>query len=295
MALREYVLQEIALDYSDALITRREALRRLGLLGLGVGAAATFLAACGGGGGGDEKADTGDEPARSTPPETAPAVAEEITVAGPNGDRHGAWAAAPDPRGAVLVIHEIFGLTDHIRSIPPRFAADGYSALAIDLVSEEGGTAAVGDDVVGVLGGAPDERVMADLRAGLDELERREPDAELAVIGFCFGGGVAWRLLAAGEPRLAAAAPFYGPAPDNADFSGSDAAVLAVYGELDTRVNASREPAEAALQAAGLTYEVKTFPGADHGFFNDTSPRYNAEAATAAYADVLAWFGEHLA
>jgi carboxymethylenebutenolidase len=295
MALREYVLQEIALDYRDALITRREALRRLGLLGLGISAAAAFLAACGGGGGGDKESGGDDRPARSTPPATAAATAEDITFAGPNGDLFGAWAEAPEPKGAVLVIHEIFGLSDHIRTIPPRFAADGYSALAIDLLSEEGGTAAVGDDAGGVLGGAPDERIIGDLRAGLDELERREPDAKLGVIGFCFGGGIAWELLAAGEPRLAAAAPFYGPAPDNADFSGSEAAVFAVYGELDSRVNASRDAAEAALQAAGLTYEIKTFPGADHGFFNDTSPRYNAEAATAAYDDVLAWFGEHLA
>jgi carboxymethylenebutenolidase len=294
MALRDYVLQEIALDYRDALMTRREALRRFGLLGLGVSTAAAFLAACGGEGGDDKKAGDG-KPTTSGPPATAAAVAEDVTFAGPNGDLFGAWAEAPEPKGAVLVIHEIFGLSDHIKTIPARFAADGYSALAIDLLSEEGGTAAVGDDASGVLGGAPDERILGDLRAGLDELERREPDAKLGVIGFCFGGGITWELLAAGEPRLAAAAPFYGPAPDNADFSESEAAVFAVYGELDARVNASRDAAEAALQAAGLTYEVKTFPGADHGFFNDTSPRYNAEAATTAYDDVLAWFDEHLA
>jgi len=295
MALREYILEEIAFDYRDALITRREALRRLGLLGLGVSTAAAFLAACGGGGGGDDEKAGDKTPATSAPPATAAAVTEDITFAGPNGDLFGAWAEAPEPKGAVLVIHEIFGLTDHIKTIPPRFAADGYSALAIDLVSEEGGTAAVGEDVVGALGGASDDRLIADLRAGLDELERRAPDAKLGVIGFCFGGGITWRLLAAGEPRLAAAAPFYGPTPDNADFSGSEAAVFAVYGELDARVNEGREPAEAALEAAGLTHEVTTYPAADHGFFNETSARYNAEAATAAYDDVLAWFDEHLA
>lgn len=296
MALREYILQEIATDYSDALITRREALRRLGLLGLGVSAAAAFLAACGGGGGGDDKKSSGgDKPATSAPPETAPTVAEDITFAGPNGDIFGAFAAAPDAQGAVLVIHEIFGLSDHIRSLPPRFAADGYSALAIDLLSEEGGTAAVGDDAAGVLGGAPEERLVADLRAGLDELERREPDAKLGAIGFCFGGGMTWALVASGDPRLAAAAPFYGTVPDSPDFSGSQAAVLAVYGELDARVNATRDAATAALEAAGLTHEVRTFPGADHAFFNDTGPRYNEAAATEAYAAVLAWFGEHLA
>ncbi|MGQ0805363.1 MAG: dienelactone hydrolase family protein [Actinomycetota bacterium] len=294
--MREYVLQEIATDYSDALITRREAFRRLALLGLGVSAAAAFLAACGGGGGGDDKKSSGgDKPATSAPPETTPAVAEDITFAGPNGDIFGAFAAAPDAQGAVLVIHEIFGLTDHIKSLPPRFTAEGYSALAIDLLSEEGGTAAAGEDALGALAAAPDDRLVADMRAGLDELERREPDVKLAVVGFCFGGGMTWILLAAGEPRLAAAVPFYGPTPANADFSQSEAAVLAIYGELDAGVNAGQDAAVAALEAAGLTHEVRTFPGADHGFFNDTSPRYNAAAAPEAYAAVLAWFGEHLA
>jgi carboxymethylenebutenolidase len=130
--------------------------------------------------------------------------------------------------------------------------------------------------------------------AGIDELERRAPGAPVGTVGFCFGGGMVWALLDAGEARLSAAAPFYGPAPADADFSGAGAAVLAVYAELDDRVNASRDAATAALEAAGLTHEVKTFAGADHAFFNDTGQRYNAEAATEAYADLLAWFGEHL-
>ena len=96
------------------------------------------------------------------------------------------------------------------------------------------------------------------------------------------------------SPGSAAAAPFYGPAPADADFSGSKAAVLAVYGELDSRVNATRDGAVAALQAAGLKHEVRTFPGADHAFFNDTGPRYNAAAATEAYQDVLDWFSTNL-
>jgi len=138
--------------------------------------------------------------------------------------------------------------------------------------------------------------LIADLRAGLDELERREPDAALAAIGFCFGGGMTWQLLAAGEPRLSAAVPFYGPLPDGADFSGSPAAaVLGVYAELDTRVNASRDAAEAALTAAGLEHELLTLVGVDHAFFNDTGPRYDAEAAAVAYAKMLEWFDRHLA
>ena len=103
-----------------------------------------------------------------------------------------------------------------------------------------------------------------------------------------------WLLLASGEPRLAAAAPFYGPLPDNADFSGSEAAVLGIYAEQDERVNASREAATAALERAGLTHEIVTYPGANHAFFNDTGPRYHQDAATQAYAKVLDWFGRHL-
>jgi carboxymethylenebutenolidase len=132
------------------------------------------------------------------------------------------------------------------------------------------------------------------METGLDELARRTPDAKLGAIGFCFGGGMVWALLDAGDPRLAAAIPFYGPAPAAPDFSGNTAAVLGVYAEQDARVNASRETAEAALTAAGLEHEIKVYPGVDHAFFNDTGARYNAEQAAAAYADVLAWLGRYL-
>jgi carboxymethylenebutenolidase len=104
-----------------------------------------------------------------------------------------------------------------------------------------------------------------------------------------------WLLLASGEPRLAAAVPFYGPLPDGADLSGSKAAVLGIYAELDTRVNASRDAARAALERAGLPHELVTFPGAGHAFFNDTGARYDPGAAAEAYRRVLAWFGRHLA
>ncbi len=170
--------------------------------------------------------------------------------------------------------------------------------VALDFAdSEEGGTAATGGDAqaIGALGAAPTERLVADLRAGIDELERRAPDQKIGVIGFCFGGGMTWALLAAGEPRLAAAAPFYGPTPANADFSDSRAAVLAVYAGLDARVNATRDAAVSTLEAAGLTYEVKEYAGVNHAFFNDTGPNYDAAAATQAYQDVLDWFDRHLA
>lgn len=231
-----------------------------------------------------------------TPTDGVALPTESITFAGPRGPLLGAWASAAAPRGAVLVIHENRGLNDHIRSVAGRFAAAGYSALALDLLSEEGGTAALGDtaNATAALGNAAPERFVADMTAALDELSRRVPGAKLGAIGFCFGGGMMWRLIASGDARLAAAAPFYGPLPQGADFSASGAAVLAVYGELDARVNATRDAADAALTTAGLTHEMLTFPGANHAFFNDTGANYNADAAEQAWARVLSWFGENL-
>jgi carboxymethylenebutenolidase len=292
MAFQRYLAEEVAIDHADGVLSRREALRRLVLLGLGVPAASALLAACGGDG----------EPAPAAPSGTAtppgPAVATQaVTFPGPEGRTiQGAWAPAAQPRGAVLVIHENRGLNDHIRSVAGRLAASGYSALAIDLLSAEGGTAALGDEAkaMAALSSAPQERFVADMRAGLDELGRRASGQKLGAIGFCFGGGMVWLLLASGEPRLAAAAPFYGPLPEGADFSGTTAAVLGIYAEQDERVNASREAATAALERARLTHEIVTYPGASHAFFNDTGPRYNPGAATQAYAKVLDWFGRHL-
>jgi carboxymethylenebutenolidase len=132
------------------------------------------------------------------------------------------------------------------------------------------------------------------MKAGLTELGRRLPGKRLAALGFCFGGAMVWSLLASKDRRLAAAAPFYGPFPDGASLAGSKAAVLAIYGGLDDRVNGTRSAARAALKAAGVQHRLVTYPGADHAFFNDTGPRYDAAAAAAAEKRVLAWFGEHV-
>jgi carboxymethylenebutenolidase len=221
-----------------------------------------------------------------------------VTFAGAEGRTlQGAWAAASTPRGTVLVIHENRGLTDHIRSVAGRFAASGYSALAIDLLSAEGGTAKFTDpaQATAALNAAPPGRFMADLRSGVDELLRRVPGRKVAAIGFCFGGGMVWSLLASGESRLGAAAPFYGPFPANADVTASkNTAVLGVYAAADSRVNASRDTARAALQKAGHPHEIVTYDNADHAFFNDTGARYQPTAAAQAYQKVLDWFGQYL-
>jgi carboxymethylenebutenolidase len=209
----------------------------------------------------------------------------------------GAWAAARRPRGAVLVIHENRGLNDSIRSVAGRLAASGYSALAIDLLSEEGGTGSFADEfeAMAALGAAPPARFVADMKAGVTELRRRLPGKKVAATGFCFGGGMVWLLLASKEARLAAAVPFYGPFPENGNLGGTRAAVLGVYAELDSRVNATRSAARSALRRAGLRHQIVTFPDVDHAFFNPTSSRYDRAAASAAYRRMLNWFATYVA
>ena len=296
MDVRRYLAEEVAVDHADGLLSRREAMRRLASLGLGTAAAGALLAATGGSGASARPRRRPGVPASDRDVSARP-PAVDLTFAGPGGRRLlGAFATASSPAGAVLVIHENRGLTDHIRSIAGRLAGDGYSALAIDLLSEEGGTRALGSEAAAMaaLAAAPRPRFLEDMRAGLTELQRRVPGRKLAAIGFCFGGGQVWSLVDAGERRLAAAVPFYGPAPENPSFSRSRAAVLAIYGGLDQRVNATRPRAVAALRRARLPHRVRVFQGAQHAFFNSTGPRYHPAAARQAYRDVLSWFQTHL-
>jgi carboxymethylenebutenolidase len=302
--LQRYIAEEIATDHIDGLLSRREALRRLALLGLGTAAASALIAACA------EEKPTAESPVTSSEPATASATASApppgienavltapVTWAGPQGELQAAWAEAPTPRGGVLVIHENKGLNDWVRSVAGRFAGIGYSALAIDLLSGQGGTATFGDpaEATAALSNIPPEEFVANLKSGIGELQTRVPDKKLAAVGFCMGGGLVWRLLASGEPQLAAAVPFYGLAPDKPDFSGSkDVAVLGFYGALDQRVNATEPVAREALEKAGLVHELITEPDANHAFFNDTGDRYNAAAAADAWRRVQDWFARYV-
>jgi carboxymethylenebutenolidase len=311
MAFEEYVQGEIVDECAQGYLTRREALRRLMLLGVGATAAGVMLAGCSDD---DESSTAGDtssttgEPAGSSTTATVPSAApvgpaplatEAVTFDGPAGQLKGSWSAAPTPKGSVLIIHENRGLTPHFVTLPGRLAASGYSALAIDLLSRKGGTGAFRDQAeatAALTTGTPMADLVADLRAGIGELLRRVPGQKVGVVGFCFGGGMTWQLLAAGEDRLAAAAPFYGPLPDPHDFSRAKAAVLAFYGETDgPRVNDGIEPARAALTAAKLPHEIVVAPGAGHAFFNETGQRFNPTAAADAYSRLMDWFGRYLA
>jgi carboxymethylenebutenolidase len=282
--------EEVAEDLADGIISRREAVRRLGLLGV-TGAAATGLLTTFAAGA-PAAAEVSSAKRGAAETSWAPVARESITFTGPRVPLMAAWAPAARPRGGVLVIHENRGLTEHIRTVAGRLAASGYSALALDLLSEEGGTGAFPGEaeVAAALSRIPPERFVEDMKAGVGELKRRLRGKKLAAVGFCFGGAMVWRLLASGEPRLTAAAPFYGPFPEGGDLSGSRAAVLGVYGGLDARVNATIPAARAALEAARLKYELLTFTEADHAFFNDTGARFNPHAATEVWRRTLNWF-----
>jgi carboxymethylenebutenolidase len=293
--LQRYLAEEVAEDHADGILTRREAVRRLGLLGLTASAASTLLASF--------ATEAPAAPAThkrrrgSVVTDWAPVATTPITFAGPNGTLMAAWAPAAKPRGSLLVIHENRGLNDHIRDVAGRYAAGGYSALALDLLSEEGGTGSFPGEaeVSAALAAVPPERFDADMKAAVTELKNRVPRKGVGAIGFCFGGGMVWRLLAARERRLDAAAPYYGPFPEGGDLRGNKAAVLGVYAALDTRVNASRDAAIAALVAARLPHEIVTFTQADHAFFNNTGARFNAQAAAEAYRRTLSWFDRFVA
>jgi carboxymethylenebutenolidase len=289
--IQKYLAEEVAEDLADGIITRREAMRRLGLLGV-TGATASALLA---GGAVAPAVARGRRQGRHGSETTwDPADHESITFAGPRTPLMASWAPAAKARGGVLVIHENRGLNAHISRVASRFAASGWSALAIDLLSEEGGTGAFPGEaeVAAALARIPPERFVEDMKAGVSELKRRVRGRRLAAIGFCFGGGMVWRLLASGEPRLAAAAPFYGPFPEGGSLTGSRADVLGVYGGLDSRVNATIPAARAALEAARLKYELVTFSEADHAFFNDTGARFNPHAMAEAWRRALNWFDD---
>ena len=318
MALDDYLVSEVRLDHADGHITRREALRLLGLLGVAGSTAALWLdidAAAAASrstkktakkkttkaGTSTSTAATAATTSTRMPgttgnvaPNPQTVFARPLRFAGPAGELRASFCAAVAPQGGVLIIHENRGLTKHFQDLPTRFARSGYNALAIDLASRSGGTDAVASQMPAPLANLSTAELVADMTAGLDQLERLTPGKKLAIIGFCFGGGMVWNMINAGDPRLVAAAPFYGVGPEGADFSKSKAAVLAIYAELDARVNANRPAMTAALEAAKLTHKILTMPGVDHAFFNDTGARYDPKQADAVYQTLLEWFDTYL-
>jgi carboxymethylenebutenolidase len=309
-----YLIEEFVEVYQQRTMSRRELLRRslLATGSLAMTASTLLLLGCGDDDDTEPEsedsaatspaAEASPEPSAATVASPSPDTADDpdveagdLTIAGPAGDLF-AYLARPAAEGtypAVLVIHENRGLLPHFEDVARRYAGEGFVALAVDLASRLGGSETAGESV----GQIPPEDLVADLQAGLDYLKRQDfvrADA-LGVTGFCFGGGYTFDLAAA-SPDIKAAVPYYGTARRalSMGLSETEAAVLVMYGELDSRITSEQADVEAALTQAGVPFEIMVHAGADHAFFNDTGGRYNQAAAEAAWTATLAWFREHL-
>ena len=221
-------------------------------------------------------------------------TAGDVTFKGPASEILGYSAKLAGNRKlpGIIVIHEIFGLTDHIKDVTRRLAKVGFIAVAPDLASRAGGTGKA-ENVAGALTGGPVTDRVADLNAALAFLEGQPAyNDRLGVVGFCFGGGMTLSFAAA-QPKVLAAVPYYGPTPQPASaLSATNAAILAHYGETDNRVNAGIPDLEAAM--AGKTFEKSVHPGAGHAFNNDTGGAYNEKEAVAAWTATVEWFRRYL-
>ena len=231
-----------------------------------------------------------------------------------------AYRADPqgEPRGAVVVVQEIWGLTAHIRDVADRFAAEGYVAVAPDLLAHVGLTAEVGSRIFALTNRADEqERPAAQPQRRAATTPARQPefaawavpalrgvvgalagepdvDGRVGVVGFCFGGTYAFALAAA-DDGVRAAIPFYGSFPEQADPATIACPVLAFYGESDHRITDGLPELEARMGEAGVDFTARVYHGVGHAFFNDDAPsRYNADVAADAWQRTLAFLDEHV-
>ena len=325
---QRYLASEFAEDYEEGRLSRREALKLIVSVTGSLVAANSILAACT-----PPPEETASVATAGTPTETATAEAiatlddpPTATSAAPVATEPAAYGTVmPDdptviasevqfpasdatimgylarpaneaPAPVILVCHENRGLTPHIQDVARRFAKAGYVSLAVDLLSRQGGSAAVGqDNVPGALGNMPPDQFVEDFKAGWQYLQG-QPFADalrVGMTGFCFGGGVTWRV-ATQMPELRAAVPFYGPHPPVEDVPNIQAAVLAVYGGLDSRINSGIPAIEQAMSENNKIYQKLIYDNADHAFHNDTGSRYDPDAARDAWEKTLAWFEQYV-
>ena len=194
----------------------------------------------------------------------------------------------------IIVVHENRGLNPHIEDVGRRAALGGFSSLAPDALTPLGGYPGTDDE--GRLMQRKRDRfeMLEDFIAAKEYLESHPScDGNVGVVGFCFGGWIS-NMMAVRCPTLKAAVPFYGGQPEDNDVELIQSKLLLHYGALDKRVNAGWPDYEKALIKYGKQYRSFTYPDVNHGFHNDSTPRYNEEAAKKAWNRTLAFFTEHL-
>jgi len=195
---------------------------------------------------------------------------------------------------AVLVVHENRGLNPHIEDIARRLALDGYMAFAPDALTTMGGYPGDEDKARELFAKLDQSKIREDFFAAAQWLQARtDGTGKIGVVGFCYGGGMA-HTLATRLPDLAAAVPFYGNHPATEDAVKVKAPLLIHFAGVDERINAAWPAYEAALKAAGTRYTAHQYPGTQHGFNNDTTPRFDAAAARLAWERTMAFFAQNL-
>lgn len=231
---------------------------------------------------------------------TDPAVvAEYIIYPSPkgHGQVRGYLARPANAKGkvpAVVVVHENRGLNPYIEDVARRLAKQGYRALAPDGLSSVGGYPGNDEEGVALQKTVDPEKLMNDFFAAIEwSMQHEASTGKVGITGFCYGGGVA-NAAAVAYPELGAAVSFYGRQPDADEVSRIKAPVMVHLAELDTRINEGWPAYEQALKANEVTYQAYIYPGVNHGFHNDSTPRYDEAAATLAWDRTLSWFGKYL-
>jgi carboxymethylenebutenolidase len=234
-------------------------------------------------------------------PENDPAIhAQTVSVPSPQGNGHidGYLVRPANARGklpGILVIHENRGLNPYIKDVARRLALAGYMALAPDGLTSVGGYG--GDDEKGAqqFGQVDQAKMREDFLAAAYWLKNRaDCTGKIGAVGFCFGGGVVNQLAVRMGSDLAAGVPFYGAQPTAADVAKIKAPINAQYGALDTRISGGWPAFDAELTKAGVPHEGHIYPNANHGFHNDTTPRYDEAAAKEAWTRTLDWFNKYV-
>jgi carboxymethylenebutenolidase len=214
-----------------------------------------------------------------------------------SGTMKGYWvrpAAAAGKLPGVLVVHENRGLNPHIEDVARRFALDNFVAFAPDALAPLGGYPGDEDKARALFQKLEQAKTREDFVAAVGYLKTRpECTGRVGVVGFCYGGGIA-NMLATRIPDLGAAVPFYGNQPPVEDVPKIKAPLLIQYAEKDDRINAGWPAYEAALKAAKVQYTAYVYPGTQHGFNNDTTPRYDEAAAKLAWQRTVEFFNKHL-
>jgi carboxymethylenebutenolidase len=214
-----------------------------------------------------------------------------------SGTMRGYLALPAKPKGklpAILVIHENRGLNPHIEDITRRLAVDDFVAFAPDALFPLGGYPGTEDKARELFGKLEQPKIREDFVTAVSWLKARpETNGKVGAVGFCYGGGMV-NMLATRVPDLGAGVAFYGSAPTLEDVPKIKAPLIIQSAEVDERINANWPAYEAALKAANVRYERHLYPGTQHGFNNDTTPRYDAAAAKLAWERTVAFFNKHL-